>query len=167
MDVVAKLRYFRVSPRKVRLVLGLIRGQHVLMAEQQLMNLPKRSSLPLLKLVKSAQANAEHNFKLDPKELFVKQAFADEGPKLKRYTPRAMGRATPVLKRMSHVTIVLAPISERGKKKPMGTKTAQMVPMQHSHNQKQATKVAPIPKKPVHEKPKAKKPIVSLKEHKK
>lgn len=117
MDVIAKLRYFRVSPRKVRLVLDLIRGQHVLAAEQQLMNLPKVSSIPLVKLLKSAQANAEHNFKLDPNELFIKKAFADEGPKLKRYTPRAMGRATPVLKRMSHVTIVLAPIAEQGKKK--------------------------------------------------
>ena len=115
MDVIAKLRYLRISPKKVRLVLGLIRGQHVTIAEQQLVNLPKRSCLPILKLIKSAQANAEHNFKLDPKELFIKKAFADEGPKLKRFIPRAMGRATPVLKRMSHVTIVLAPISEKAK----------------------------------------------------
>lgn len=118
MDVVAKLRYFRVSPRKVRLVLDLIRGLNVDIAEQQLMNLPKVSSLPLLKLIKSAQANAEHNFKLNKNELYIKQAFADEGPKLKRFTPRAMGRATPVLKRMSHVTIILAPLSSRTKGRP-------------------------------------------------
>jgi large subunit ribosomal protein L22 len=108
MDVVAKLRFLRIAPRKVRLVLGLIRGKAVTEAEVQLQHLPKASSRPLLKLLKSAEANAEHNFKLDPKTLYVKQAFANEGPKLKRFQPRAMGRATPVLKRLSHVTVVLA-----------------------------------------------------------
>ncbi|MBI4089873.1 MAG: 50S ribosomal protein L22 [Candidatus Kerfeldbacteria bacterium] len=111
MDVVAKLRFLRIAPRKVRLVLGLIRGKNVTEAEVQLEHLPKASSRPLLKLLKSAEANAEHNFKLDPKTLYVKQAFANEGPKLKRFQPRAMGRATPVLKRLSHVTVVLAPRS--------------------------------------------------------
>jgi len=167
MDVVAKLRYFRVSPRKVRLVLDLIRGQHVLMAEQQLMNLPKRSSLPLLKLVKSAQANAEHNFKLDPKELFIKQAFADEGPKLKRYTPRAMGRATPVLKRMSHVTIVLAPISEKGVKRQFGKKPAHGATAKQPLATKDAPKAMSEAKKTVFGKPKLKKTATPLKEHKK
>ncbi|MBI4425975.1 MAG: 50S ribosomal protein L22 [Candidatus Kerfeldbacteria bacterium] len=109
MDVVAKLRFLRLAPRKVRLVLDLIRGQAVTDAEVQLQHLPKAASRPLLKLLKSAEANAEHNFKLDPKTLYVKQAFADEGPKLKRFQPRAMGRATPVMKRLSHVTVVLAP----------------------------------------------------------
>jgi large subunit ribosomal protein L22 len=109
MDVVAKLRFLRLAPRKVRLVLDLIRGQAVTDAEVQLQHLPKAASRPLLKLLKSAEANAEHNFKLDPKTLYVKQAFADEGPKLKRFQPRAMGRATPVVKRLSHVTVVLAP----------------------------------------------------------
>ncbi len=105
--VVAKLRYLRISPRKVRLVLDLIRGKQVLIAEQQLLNLPRRASGPIIKLLKSAVANAEHNFKLDPKTLIVRQAFADEGPKLKRYRPRAMGRAGLIMKRMSHVTVVL------------------------------------------------------------
>jgi len=99
-------------------VLDLIRGKNVEIAEQQLLALPKGSSQPILKLIKSAQANAQHNFKLDPKSLFIRQAYADEGPKLKRYMPHAMGRATVILKRMSHVTIVLAPVSERtGKQK--------------------------------------------------
>ncbi|MBI4093268.1 MAG: 50S ribosomal protein L22 [Candidatus Kerfeldbacteria bacterium] len=108
MDIVAKLRYLRIAPRKVRLVLDLIRGQSVTEAATQLLHLPKSSSRPLLKLLKSAEANAAHNFKLDPKTLVIKHAYADEGPKLKRYTPRAMGRATPLLKRLSHVTIILA-----------------------------------------------------------
>lgn len=112
-DVIAKLRYLRIAPRKVRLVLDLIRGKDVLSAAAQLEHLPKGSSRPLLKLLKSAEANAEHNFKLDPKSLIIRQAFADEGPKLKRYQPHAFGRATVVMKRSSHVTIILSP--KRGK----------------------------------------------------
>lgn len=112
MDVVAKLRYLRISPRKVRLVLDLVRGKDLAIAETQLQYLPKASSRPLMKLLKSAAANAEHNFKLDRKGLYIKQAFADEGPKLKRYQPHAMGRATEIRKRSSHVTVVLASRSE-------------------------------------------------------
>lgn len=115
MDVTAKLRYLRISPRKVRLVLDLIRGRDLGIALQQLAVLPKRSSMPLMKLLKSAKANAEHNFKLDAATLFIKSAYADEGPKLKRFMPRAMGRATPVLKRMSHVTVVLGQRNEQKK----------------------------------------------------
>lgn len=109
MDVVARLRYLRISPKKVRLVLELIRGRNVAVAEAQLRHLPKGSSASLLKLLKSAEANAQNNFKLDPASLVVKQAYADEGPKLKRYRPRAFGRAGMLRKRTSHVTIVLAP----------------------------------------------------------
>ncbi len=107
MDVRASLRYLRISPRKVRLVLDLVRGQDLAVALQQLAYLPKRSSVPLMKLLKSAEANAVHNFKLDAATLYIKGAYADEGPKLKRFMPRAMGRATPILKRMSHVTVIL------------------------------------------------------------
>lgn len=120
-DVTAKLRFLRISPRKVRLVLNLIRGKDVVSAEALLQHLPKRSSHPILKLLKSAQANAEHNFKIDPTTLFIRQAFADEGPKLKRYEPHAMGRATVVMKRSSHVTVVLAQ-REKLEKKHMATK---------------------------------------------
>lgn len=110
-DVIASYRYLRVAPKKVRLILDLIRGKHVQAAEQQLLHLPRAASTPLLKLLRSAQANAQHNFKLDPKSLVVRRAFADEGPKLKRYRPRAMGRAGLILKRMSHVTVVLTPLA--------------------------------------------------------
>ncbi len=167
MDVIAKLRYFRVSPRKVRLVLGLVRGQHVLAAEQQLMNLPKRSSLPILKLMRSAVANAEHNFKLDPKALFIKKAFADEGPKLKRFTPRAMGRATPVLKRMSHVTLVLAPVTEMGVKKHADAKHAVVPTTKQAGDSKSVVTAVPAQKKLSNKKSTAKKPAVIPKEHKK
>lgn len=158
MDVVAKLRYFRVSPRKVRLVLDLIRGLNVEIAEQQLMNLPKASSLPLLKLMRSAQANAEHNFKLNKNDLYVKQAFADEGPKLKRFMPRAMGRATPVLKRMSHVTIILAPTASRMKGIP--------APHSKKGTVKPAVKPAIVSAKPASKKSSIK-PAKPNKEHKK
>ncbi len=107
MDVKAHLRYLRVSPRKVRLALGLIRGLSAEKAIDQLTILPKPTAYPVLKLLKSAIANAEHNFKIDVKDLTVKTAVANEGPKLKRWRPRAFGRAAEILKRTSHVTIVL------------------------------------------------------------
>ncbi|MBI5404935.1 MAG: 50S ribosomal protein L22 [Candidatus Kerfeldbacteria bacterium] len=126
--VTAHLRFLRIAPRKVRLVLDLIRGKSLDVAEQQLMALPKGSSQPILKLLKSAQANADHNFKLDPKLLYVSQAYANEGPKLKRYMPHAMGRATVILKRMSHVTVALSPISEMPKPKRKGQRPAAPAP---------------------------------------
>lgn len=113
MNVVARLRFVRMAPRKVRPVLDLIRGKSLTLAESQLTHLPRRPSRVLLKLLKSAQANAVNNFKLDPKTLFVKQAYANEGPKLKRFQPRAMGRAHPILKRSSHVTVVLDSRTEK------------------------------------------------------
>ncbi len=127
MDVIARLRYLRISPKKVRLVLDVIRGQSVEMAETQLRHLPQRSSAPLLKLLKSAEANAQHNFKLDPSSLVVKQAYADEGPKFKRYQPRAFGRAGLLRKRTSHVTIVLAPKAEKPPTPPVQTQTSKAV----------------------------------------
>lgn len=140
MDVVAKLRFFRMSPRKVRPVLDLIRGRAVEVAETQLQHLPKRSAAPLLKLLKSAEANAEHNFKLDRKNLMVKRAFADEGPKLKRYQPHAMGRATLILKRSSHVTVVLAPRE--------GLLPAPVKPHESRPTKLQAREVKGMPKAP-------------------
>lgn len=107
MDVIAKLRFYRQSPRKVRTVLRLLPGKPVAAAEAQLRFLPKAAARPLLKLLQSAIANAEHNFKLKRDALRVAKAFADEGPKLKRYRPAAFGMAHPILKRSAHVTIVL------------------------------------------------------------
>lgn len=97
-----------MSPRKVRLVVDLIRGISVDEAERRLMFLKKDASRPVLKLLQSAIANAQHNFKLDRASLFVKTIMADGGPTLKRSTPRAMGRATPIRKRTTHITLILA-----------------------------------------------------------
>lgn len=117
MEVRAHLRFLRISPRKVRLVIGLVRGMPVEQAVDQLTVLPKRASLPVLKLLNSAIANAEHNFKLERKNLRIKSIVANEGPKLKRFQPRAFGRAAEILKRMTHVTIILEDAAKSTPKK--------------------------------------------------
>ena len=107
MQVTAKLRHLRMSPRKVRLVADTIRGLDVEVVENQLSFMNKKAALPMLKLLKSAIANAENNFKLKKNNLYISELRVDEGPTLKRWMPRAMGRATPVNKRTSHISIVL------------------------------------------------------------
>ena len=107
MEVRAHLRFLRIAPRKVRLVVNLVRGLPVDQATDQLTVLPKRAARPVLKLLNSAIANAEHNFKLERKDLRIKSIVANEGPRLKRFQPRAFGRAAEILKKMTHVTIVL------------------------------------------------------------
>jgi len=108
MEVVAKLNRLRMSPRKVRLVAGLIRRMNVNDAENQLNFLNKAAALPMLKLLKSAKANAEHNFKLDADKLWISHLTVDGGKTLKRWRPRAHGRAASIRKRTSHVTLKLS-----------------------------------------------------------
>ncbi len=103
----AKLNELRMAPRKVRLVADLIRGMDAKKAKDQLRLSKKRASKPMLKLLNSAIANAEHNQNLDKSTLTVKIATVDEGPALKRYQPRAFGRATEIKKRSSHIKLVL------------------------------------------------------------
>lgn len=106
----AKLRYLRVAPRKTRLVVDLVRGKHVEEAISILTFTRRAASEPVLKLIESALANAEAaDANVD--RLYVDQIFVDEGPTLRRFRPRAQGRATRINKRTSHVTCVLA---ERG-----------------------------------------------------
>ncbi|MBI2054828.1 MAG: 50S ribosomal protein L22 [Candidatus Sungbacteria bacterium] len=107
MEIKAELNYLRIAPRKVRIVANLISGLSVANAIIQLRHLPKRSSEPLEKLLKSAMANAKHNFSLEDANLRVKQILVDGGPVLKRTMPRAFGRAAMIRKRTSHVTLVL------------------------------------------------------------
>ena len=116
MEVKAKLRYLRVSPRKVRLVAGLIRGKATTVALDQLQFSGKGAALPMSKLLKSAVANAVNNFDLAENNLAIKEVFVDGGPTLKRWLPRAHGRATPLNKRTSHITIVLKEIKDGGVK---------------------------------------------------
>lgn len=112
MEVRAHLRYLRIAPRKVRLVVDLVRGLPVDQAIDQLSVLQKRSALPVLKLLNSAIANAEHNFHLERSSLRIKSIVANEGPRLKRWQPRAFGRAAEILKKMTHITIVLEDLAK-------------------------------------------------------
>ena len=107
MEAKAYLRHARISPRKVQIVLDLIRNQPLDKALAILQYTPKAACEPLLKLVKSAAANAENNFNMDKKNLYVAECFVCPGPMLKRIRPRAQGRAFRVMKRTSHVTMVL------------------------------------------------------------
>ena len=102
----AKLNYLRIAPRKVRSVTDLIRGMSVNEAEAQLLMVRRRPSQPLLKLLRSAVANAK-NKQIDPSHLFIAEIRVDQGPMLKRIMPRAHGSASPIQKKMSHITLVL------------------------------------------------------------
>lgn len=103
----AILRYVRISSRKAKAVIDLIRGKKVAEAEAILMNTPKAASPIVEKLLKSAVANAENNQDMVKDNLYIAEIYADQGPTLKRFMPRAQGRATRIRKRTSHITIIL------------------------------------------------------------
>ena len=107
MEARAYLKYLRISPRKVKIVLDLIRGKDTETAMAILKNTNKIACEALIKLLKSAIANAEHNFHMDASNLYVSECFVCPGPILKRIQPRAQGRAYHILKRTSHVTLVV------------------------------------------------------------
>lgn len=107
MEAKATGKYIRMSPRKVRQVVDLIRGKGIDEALAILTFTPRRSSLPISKVVKSAAANAEHNYEMDKDNLYISAAFVDAGPIVKRWKPRAMGRADQIKKRTSHITVVV------------------------------------------------------------
>jgi ribosomal protein L22 len=107
--VSAHARYVRTSARKARMVCGHLRGKTVEEARAILAFTPREVARDWSKLLESAVANAENNHELIEEDLFVREAFADEGPTIKRFRPRAQGRATPIRKRTSHLTIRLTP----------------------------------------------------------
>jgi large subunit ribosomal protein L22 len=107
MEYTAKISFLRMAPRKVRSVGDLIKGLPVNEAEAQLIVQTRRPSKPLLKLLRSAVANAKNSKSVDPQHLFVSSVRVDGGPMLKRMLPRARGSASPIQKKMSHVTMVL------------------------------------------------------------
>ena len=112
MKIKAQAKYVRQSPYKVRRVLDLVRGLPVHQAEHVLRLAQRGATEPIAKVLKSAVANAEHNHALDAEDLVVAEAYADEGPTLKRFRPRARGRATRINKRTSHITIVVSDMDE-------------------------------------------------------
>lgn len=107
MEARAIAKYVRISPRKVRIVLDLVKGKNVNEAFAILKYTPKDAATAVYKVLKSAVANAENNFNLDSNKLYIAEAYANQGPTLKRFKPRAQGRAYSIMKRTSHITLVV------------------------------------------------------------
>ena len=107
VEVRAVQRHIRMSPQKVRLVLDVVRGKNAREALAILKFLPHRAARPVAAAVRSAVANAENNFQMAPEDLWIKRIYADEGPTFKRFRARARGMASPILKRTSHITVVV------------------------------------------------------------
>ena len=107
MEIKASAKYVRMSPKKLRYVLDLIRGMDVAQARDQLKFIKRRASGNILKLVNSAIANAKHNFELEAENLYIKEITADKGPTLRRWRARAFGRAAPLRKRSTHLVVIL------------------------------------------------------------
>lgn len=157
MEVKAKLRHLRMAPRKVRLVADLIRNKEVGEAQNILKFTVKRATSPLLKLLNSAVANAENNFKLDKSKLFISEIRVDEGPTLKRWKPRARGRVDPINKRTSHVTLILG---------TQETKPSKTAPETSKPKPQQEVKKSEISEAPQKKKPKPKRKSQKPKERK-
>ena len=107
MEAKAHARYIRISPRKVEVVLDQVRGKSIDEALAILRYMPQKGARITEKLIQSAAANAENNHDLNPDALYVKASYVDEGPTMKRFRPRARGRADRIRKRTSHITVVL------------------------------------------------------------
>lgn len=107
MEAKAVAKYIRIAPRKIRIVMDLIRGKNVGEAFAILKFTPKVGAEVIEKVLKSAVANAEHNFDMNADKLYIASAYVDQGPTLKRIHPRSRGQAFKILKRSSHVTVVI------------------------------------------------------------
>jgi len=127
MQTNAKVNNLRISPRKLRLVVDVVRGLRAEEALQRLRFLNKAASQPVIKLIRSGVANAEHNFELAKDNLYVKEIRVDAAATLKRWMPRAHGRATPIRKRGSHLSLTLGEIKDSGVK--TGKKPAAEAPV--------------------------------------
>ncbi|PIS34610.1 MAG: 50S ribosomal protein L22 [Parcubacteria group bacterium CG08_land_8_20_14_0_20_43_9] len=106
-EIIAKLNHLRIAPRKVRLVANLVRGKDARQSLAILIHTKKKAAGPIAKLLQSAIANAKNNFQADENKLKIVKITVDEGTKLKRWRPRAMGRAYGIQKKTSHITLVL------------------------------------------------------------
>ncbi len=106
-SAVARARYLRIAPMKTRRVVDMVRGLPVAEAQAILAFAPQAAAEPVGKVLASAVANAQNNYSLDPRTLFISEAFVDEGPTMNRFRPRAQGRAYRIRKRTSHVTVVV------------------------------------------------------------
>lgn len=111
MEVRASLQRVRISPRKARLVVDMVRGKKVTDAIEMMKFVPNRAAVDVERLLKSVAANAENNYDLDPNDLWVKAIYADDAPTLRRFKPRARGRVGRILRRSCHITVIA---EERG-----------------------------------------------------
>ena len=114
MEAKAVAKFVRISPRKARLVIDLIRGKDIGEATAILRNTPKKAAHLIEKVLNSAVANAENNLELVVDDLFIKKAYIDEGPTMKRYRPRAQGQASMIRKRTSHISIIVSEKEKEG-----------------------------------------------------
>ncbi|MEI7442385.1 MAG: 50S ribosomal protein L22 [Actinomycetes bacterium] len=113
----ASARFVRVTPQKARRVINLIRGMSAAEAQTLLRFAPQTASEPIGKVLDSAVANAKNNYNLDPRTLVITEAYVDEGPTMKRFRPRAQGRASQILKRTSHITVIVESVNADSQKK--------------------------------------------------
>ncbi len=141
MEVRAKAKYIKMSPRKIRLVADVVRGMAANRALEQLKFINKKATLPITKLLNSGIANAINNYELDKDNLYIKEIRVDEGPVLKRWQPKAHGRATPIRKRMGHISLVLEEIKISGKKKARKEKLEAPVRLDSSAKEAEGLKV--------------------------
>lgn len=141
MEVTAKAKYVRMSPRKVRIVADLIRGLSLAKAFDQLDNTGKWAVKPIKKVLLAASASAEHDFELSKDNLYIKKIFIDEGPTLRRWKPRARGRATPIRKRTSHISIILDELVASGKTKAKDKKVAAPMKLDSKPKQDDGVKI--------------------------
>lgn len=146
MQVKAKLNYLRIAPRKLRLLADLIRSKKIEEAQAILNFTVKKGSDPILKLLASALANAKNNFQLDPSNLYISKITVDEGPKYKRWMPRARGNAAEIQKKTSHITLVLDELKpgkkvKKEKKEPVSEKK-ESVKMPRASFESQKPKIA-------------------------
>jgi len=148
MEIKVKLSNLRTSPRKVRQVVDLVRGKKVAEAQSILLFTVNKSARPVLKLLNSAVASAKHDLHLDESNLFISKIAVDEGPKLKRWHPMSRGRAYPIIKRSSHIVLILSESNPNAKETKPKEKTAKPT-------EKRLDKIAK-PKKQTEIKPKRK-----------
>lgn len=141
MEARAKAKHIKMSPKKVRLVVNVIRGLEVGKALDQLKFINKLAAKPIEKLVASAIANAENNFELKKENLYIKKISVDEGPTLHRWQPRARGRATPIRKRTSHIDLILAELVESEKKELKKEKIAAPVKLSSPPKEDKGVKI--------------------------
>lgn len=154
MEARAVGRYLRVTPRKARYVLDTVRGKSVKEALAILKFVPNEAARYIQKIIESAAANAEHNYAMDRDALRISRAFVDGGPSLKRIHPRAMGRAYRILKRTSHITVVVAeddslkqpPVKSKTRRTPGRKSTAQRAEAQTAISKERTGKSAEEPK---------------------